>query len=82
MDNTKAIVHTADPLHPRLVDAFVEYSQVRGFVIDTERVRHAKDKARVERAVQTVRDDCYGGARPRSIEQARTGKGVVRESQS
>jgi hypothetical protein len=70
VDNTKAIVHTADPLHPRLVDAFVEYSQFRGFVIDTARVRHAKDKARVERAVQTVRDDCYGGERPRSIEQA------------
>ena len=36
VDNTKAIVHTADPLHPRLVDGFVEYSQMRGFVIDTE----------------------------------------------
>lgn len=71
VDNTRAIVHTADPLHPRLVDAFVEYSQARGFVIDTARVRHAKDKARVERAVQTVRDDCFGGERLRSIDQAR-----------
>lgn len=71
VDNTKAIVHTADPLHPRLIDAFVEYSHARGFVIDTTRVRHAKDKARVERAVQTVRDDCFGGERLRSIEQAR-----------
>jgi transposase len=70
VDNTKAIVHTADPLHPRLVDGFVEYSQARGFVIDTARVRHPKDKARVERAVQTVRDDCFGGERLRSIEQA------------
>lgn len=70
VDNTGAIVHTADPLHPRLVDAFVEYSQARGFVIDTTRVRHAKDKARVERAVQTVRDDCFGGEHLRSIEQA------------
>lgn len=71
VDNTKAIVHTPDPLHPRLVEAFVEYSHARGFVIDTTRVRHAKDKARVERAVQTVRDDCFGGERLRSIEQAR-----------
>jgi len=70
VDNTGAIVHTADSLHPRLVDAFVEYSHARGFVIDTTRVRHAKDKARVERAVQTVRDDCFGGERLRSLEQA------------
>jgi transposase len=71
VDNTKAIVHTADALHPRLVDGFVEYSHARGFVIDTTRVRRAKDKARVERAVQTVRDDCFGGERLRSLEQAR-----------
>ena len=71
VDNTKAIVNIADPLHPRLVDSFVEYSQARGFVIDAARVRHPKDKARVERAVQTVTDDCFGGERLRSIEQAR-----------
>lgn len=71
VDNTTAIVKTADPLHPRLIDGFVEYSQARGFVIDTARVRHPKDKARVERAVQTVRDDCFGGEQLRSIEQAR-----------
>jgi len=53
-----------------LVDGFAEYSQARGFVIDTARVRHPKDKARVERSVQTVRDDCFGGERLRSIEQA------------
>lgn len=71
VDNTKAIVHTADPLHPRLIDGFVEYSHVRGFVIDTARVRRPKDKARVERSVQTVRDDCFGGEDLRSIEQTR-----------
>jgi hypothetical protein len=70
VDNTKAIVEQADPLHPRLIDSFAEYSQARGFVVDTARVRHAKDKARVERAVQAVADDCFGGETLRSLEQA------------
>lgn len=60
-DNTKAIVHTADPLAPRLVDAFLEYAQARGFHVDPTRRRHPKDKGRVERAVPTVREDCYAG---------------------
>lgn len=63
VDNTKAIVVDADPLGARITPAFLEYSQVRGFVVDTTRVRSPKDKARVERSVQTVRDDCYGGER-------------------
>lgn len=70
-DNTKAIVQEADPLEPRIVEAFLEYSQARGFFIDPARVRHAKDKGRVERAVPTVRDDCYGGERLYTIEAAR-----------
>jgi transposase len=71
VDNSGAIVHTADPLHARLNDGFLEYSHARGFVVDTTRVRHPKDKARVERSVQTVRDDCFGGESLNSIEQAR-----------
>lgn len=71
VDNTKAIVIEADALAPRLADGFLEYSQSRGFVIDTTRVRRPKDKARVERAVQTVRDDCFGGERLSTIEAAR-----------
>jgi transposase len=70
-DNTKAIVQTADPLAPRLTAAFLEYAQARGFVVDTTRVRSPKDKARVERAVQTVRDDCFAGEHLHTIEQAR-----------
>src|SRR5260370_22183400 len=71
VDNTGAIGQPPDPLHPRLIDGFAEYSHVRGFVIDTTRVRHPKDKARVERSVQPVRDDCFGGEHLRSIEQTR-----------
>jgi transposase len=62
-DNTKAIVDRADPLHPRLNPTFLEYAQARGFHIDTARVRRAQDKGRVERAVPTVRDDCFAGER-------------------
>ena len=38
-DNMKAIVERSDPLEPRLNQAFVEYAQSRGFVIDPARVR-------------------------------------------
>lgn len=71
VDNTKAIVAKADHLEPRLVRAFLEYSQKRDFVIDTARVRSPKDKARVERAVQTVRGDCFGGERLYDLDDCR-----------
>ncbi len=70
-DNTKAIVIEADPLYPRLSRAFLEYSQARGFVIDATRVRTPTDKARVERTVRTVSEDCFGGEVLRTIEEAR-----------
>ncbi len=70
VDNTKSIVQTADPLAPRITSAFLEYAQARGFHIDTARVRSPRDKARVERAVQPVRDDCFAGERLYSLEQA------------
>lgn len=69
-DNTKAIVQKADPLAPLINTTFLEYAQARGFVIDTTRVRSPKDKARVERAVQTVRDDCFGGEVIQALEGA------------
>jgi len=70
-DNTKAIVDRADPLHPRLIQGFLEYAQARDFHIDPTRVRTPTDKGRVERAVSTVRDDCFGGERLQTLEQAR-----------
>lgn len=70
VDNTKSIVQTADPLSPRITSAFLEYAQSRGFHIDTARVRSPRDKARVERAVQPVRDDCFAGEHLHSLEQA------------
>jgi transposase len=70
-DNTKAIVTTADPLHPRITTTFREYAQARGFHIDPARVRHPQDKGRVERAVATVRDDCFAGEALLGIDDAR-----------
>jgi transposase len=71
-DNTSAIITTADPLHPHINETFLEYAQARGFQIDAARVRHPRDKGRVERAVPTVRDDCFAGEMLASIEDART----------
>jgi hypothetical protein len=74
-DNTSAIITQADPLAPRITPAFLEYAQARGFHIDPARVRHPRDKARVERAVQTVRDDCFAGEILTTLEDARTHAG-------
>lgn len=70
-DNTKAIIVTADPLAPRVTPAFREYAQARHFHIDAARARHARDKARVERAVPSVRDDCFAGEVVATIDDAR-----------
>jgi transposase len=70
-DNTKAIIQRADPLKAQVTQGFLEYAQARGFHIDPARVRHPKDKARVERTVPTVREDCFRGERLLSIHDAR-----------
>jgi hypothetical protein len=71
-DNTKAIILEADPLAPRITPAFLEYAQARDLHIDAARVRHARDKARVERAVPGVRDDCFAGEILTTLDDART----------
>ncbi len=58
-DNCAAIISRADPLTPRLTDR--EYAQSRGFVVDPARVRHPKDKPRVERTVPYVRESFFRG---------------------
>jgi transposase len=70
-DNTKAIILKADPLAPRITPGFLEYAQARHFHIDPARVRHARDKGRVERAVPGVRDDCFAGEVLITLEDAR-----------
>lgn len=70
-DNTKTIVQTADPLSPKMTLGFLEYTQARGFVVDTTRVRAPRDKARVERTVPDVRRDCFEGENLLDLEHAR-----------
>ncbi len=70
-DNTSTIVQQADPLQPIINLAFLEYMQARGFVIDAARVGKATDKARVERTVRLVSEDCFGGEELLDLEAAR-----------
>lgn len=60
-DNLKAVVDQASATEPRFNQAFIEYAQDRGFVIDPARVRHPQDKGRVERAVPFVRNSFFAG---------------------
>jgi hypothetical protein len=60
-DNMKPIVEHANATEPRLTDAFREYAQARGFVVDPARVRSPKDKPRVERCVPYVRANFFAG---------------------
>ena len=56
IDNCPPAVAGPDPLHPRFTRGFLEYSQHRGFIADAARVRRPKDKPKVERGVQYVRE--------------------------
>jgi hypothetical protein len=70
-DNLKAIVDKADPINPRINDAFYEYAQARGFVIDPTRVAHPKDKPRVERVVSYARNSLFRGEDFKDLSDAR-----------
>lgn len=52
---------SADSGEPRLNQAFTEYAQARGFLIDPARIRSPQDKPRVERAVPFVRGSFFAG---------------------
>jgi transposase len=60
-DCLKAIVIAADDVDPRFNEGFVEYAQSRRFVVDPARVRHPRDKPRVERMVSYVRGSFFAG---------------------
>jgi len=61
LDNFPAAVVGPDPLDPQLTRGFLEYSQRRGFLADPARPYHPKDKPKVERGVQYVRERFYKG---------------------
>jgi hypothetical protein len=60
-DNMSSAVTTADKIDPRFNQAFIEYAQSRGFVVDPARVRSPQDKPRVERTVPFVRNSFFAG---------------------
>jgi transposase len=62
-DNMKPVVINADPINPTFSDGWLDYAQARGFGTDPARVRSPKDKPRVERAVQYVRESWWRGER-------------------
>lgn len=71
IDNTKAMVIVPDATAPRVTDAFADYAQARGIFVDTARVRHPKDKARVENQVPFVRESWFDGERFTDLDDAR-----------
>ncbi|WP_210435147.1 IS21 family transposase [Saccharopolyspora sp. ASAGF58] len=60
-DNMAAIVADADPVNPRFTAGWLDYAQHCGFGTDATRVRHPRDKPRVERMVQYVRGNFFAG---------------------
>src|SRR4029453_15409053 len=60
-ENLSAVLDDADPLAPRLNQAFVEYAQARGFRVDPARGRRPQDKPRGERVVPFGRGSLFAG---------------------
>jgi Mu transposase, C-terminal domain len=60
-DNMSPVVAKADAVNPQLTREWLEYSQARGFVTDPARVRHPRDKPRVEAGVHYVQGNFFAG---------------------
>ena len=60
-DNMTPVVPKADSTNPQFSVGWIEYAQARGFFTDPARVAHPKDKPRVERMVQYVRNNFFAG---------------------
>jgi transposase len=61
LDNASSMVVCADAQSPTLQKSFAEYVQLRGIFADPARVRHPRDKARVENQVPYVRERWFDG---------------------
>jgi transposase len=72
LDNATCMVVRASATDPGLNRSFREYAESRRFFPDAARVRHPKDKARVENQVPYVRERWFAGeALPSSIVEIR-----------
>ena len=60
-DNMSPVVAKADAVNPQRTREWVEYAQARGFVTDPARVRHPRDKPRVEAGVHYVQGSFFAG---------------------
>ena len=60
-DNMSPVVADADAVNPRLTREWLEYAQARGFTTDPARVRHPRDKPRVEAGVKYVQGSFFAG---------------------
>ncbi len=69
-DNMSAIVDDASVENFKIFDAFEEYAEARGFFVDAARVRHPKDKPRVENQVPFVRESWWQGEEFLTLEDA------------
>ncbi|MCX5975201.1 MAG: IS21 family transposase, partial [Coprothermobacterota bacterium] len=61
LDNFPSAVAGPDALNPHLTRGFLEYGQRRGFITDPARVRHPRDKPKVERQIPYVRERFFKG---------------------
>lgn len=61
LDNATSMIVRADPQSPTLQKSFAEYIQARGLFADPARVRHPRDKPRVENQVAYVRERWFDG---------------------
>jgi transposase len=75
-DNMATIVTNADATDPKFNQAFVEYAQSRGFVIDPARVRSPQDKPRVERTVAFVQGSFWAGENFGCLSEAQAAAGA------
>lgn len=60
-DNLSPVIANADAVNPTFTLGWLDYGQARGFGTDPARVRSPKDKPRVERSVQFVRENFWRG---------------------
>ena len=60
-DNMSPVVAKADAVNPQLTREWLEYAQARGFATDPARVRHPRDKPRVEAGVHYVQGNFFAG---------------------
>jgi hypothetical protein len=61
IDNLKPAIDKSDRYNPKINRQFLEYAQVRGFIVDPANSGHPKGKPIVEREVPYVRDNFFKG---------------------